>query len=109
LETALPLLLTAVHEGRLSLSDLLVRLVTNPRRIFHLLEQPETWVEVDPDAAWEIQAAQMQSRCGWTPFEGWKVRGLVRRVVLRGREAFRDGKVLAPLGYGRDLRAKMDS
>ena len=34
----------------------------------------------------------MHTRCGWTPFEGWQVRGRVQRVVLRGQEAFRDGQ-----------------
>jgi carbamoyl-phosphate synthase/aspartate carbamoyltransferase/dihydroorotase len=106
LETALPLLLTAVRDNRLSLDDLLARMVTNPRRIFNLPEQPETWIEVDPDAAWEIQAEKMHTRCGWTPFEGWKVYGRVQQVVLRGREAFDDGRVLASPGYGRDIRIK---
>lgn len=105
LETALPLLLTAVHENRLSLDDLIARMVTNPRRIFQLPEQPDTWVEVDEDAAWEIHASQTHTRCAWTPFEGWRVRGRVRRVVLRGLEAFRDDQVLAPPGYGMDLRS----
>jgi carbamoyl-phosphate synthase/aspartate carbamoyltransferase/dihydroorotase len=104
LETALPLLLTAVYEGRLTLDDLIARMVTNPRRIFNLPEQPETWVEVDPHAAWEIRADQTFTRCAWTPFEGWKVRGRVRRVVLRGREAYREGMVLAPPGSGMNLR-----
>ncbi|MEW5869644.1 MAG: amidohydrolase family protein [Chloroflexota bacterium] len=103
LETALPLLLTAVSEGRLEMDDLVARMVTNPRRIFGLPEQPETWIEIDPRADGEIHAAQMYSRCGWTPFEGRKVRGRLRRVVLRGREVFRDGQVLAPGGYGRNL------
>jgi carbamoyl-phosphate synthase/aspartate carbamoyltransferase/dihydroorotase len=104
LETALPLFLTAVSEGRLTMDDLLLRMLTNPKRIFHLPDQPETWIEVDPDVNWEIHASQTHTRCGWTPFEGWKVRGRVRRVVLRGREAFRDGQVLAQPGYGRDIR-----
>jgi dihydroorotase-like cyclic amidohydrolase len=104
LETALPLLLTAMHEGRLSLEDLVARMVTNPRRIFQLPEQPETWIEVDPQALWEIRAARTFTRCGWTPFEGRQVRGKVQRVVLRGREAYRDGQVLAPPGYGKNLR-----
>ena len=43
----------------------------NPRRIFGLPEQPETWVEVDESATYELHAADMHSRCGWTPFEGW--------------------------------------
>lgn len=46
LETMLPLLLTAVSEGRLSLDDLLQRLHHNPRRIFHLPPQDDTYVEV---------------------------------------------------------------
>jgi carbamoyl-phosphate synthase/aspartate carbamoyltransferase/dihydroorotase len=104
LETCLPLLLTAVNAGRLTLDDLILRLHTNPRRIFHLPEQPDTWVEVDPDARSELRAAEMHSRCGWTPFEGWPVRGRLRRVVLRGQEACRDGAVLAQPGSGMDLR-----
>ncbi|HEX7975103.1 MAG TPA: hypothetical protein VF498_11895 [Anaerolineales bacterium] len=106
LETALPLLLTAVHEGRLTLEDLVVRMSDNPRRIFNLPEQPETWIEVDLDADWEISAAHSYSRCGWTPFEGRKVHGRLRRVVLRGQDAFVDGRVLAKPGTGRNVRKK---
>ena len=106
LETALPLLLTAVDDGRLTMDDLVARMATNPRRIFGLPEQPDTWIEVDRDATWEIHAAEMRSRCGWTPFEGWRVRGRVQRVVLRGQDAYRDGQVLAAPGFGRNLYAE---
>ncbi|KAF0109048.1 MAG: carbamoyl-phosphate synthase / aspartate carbamoyltransferase / dihydroorotase [Anaerolineaceae bacterium] len=105
-ETLLPLLLTAIHEGRLTINDVLSRMVTNPRRIFSLPEQPETWIEVDEKAEYELRAANMHSRCGWTPFEGWQVKGRVTRVVLRGREAFKDGKILVEAGYGRNVRAQ---
>ncbi len=104
LETALPLLLTAVHDGRLSLDDLIARMHRNPRRIFHLPEQAQTWVEVDPDETWHIRAAETFTRCGWTPFEGWTVRGRVKRVMLRGQAVFQDGQVLAAAGSGQDLR-----
>jgi dihydroorotase-like cyclic amidohydrolase len=104
LETILPLLLTAVHEGRLTIDDILSRMVTAPRRIFHLPAQPDTWVEVDENASYEIQAAEMHSRCGWTPFEGWKVKGRVEKVVLRGKPAFANGKVLVEPGYGKNVR-----
>ena len=70
LETALPLLLTAVHEGRLTIAQIIEKCVTNPSRIFKLPAQPETWVEVDEDATYEIRAADQHTRCGWTPFEG---------------------------------------
>jgi carbamoyl-phosphate synthase / aspartate carbamoyltransferase / dihydroorotase len=104
LETALPLLLTAVSESRLTIPDLITRMYTNPRKIFNLTEQPETWVEVDEDAGYEIKAAGQFTRCGWTPFEGWQVKGRVRKVVLRGVEAYRDGKILVAPGFGRNVR-----
>ncbi len=104
LETALPLLLTAVYENRLTVDTLVEKMVTNPRRIFNLPEQPETWVEVDDQAQYELHANQFFSRSGWTPFEGMKVCGRVKRVILRGREAYRDGKVLVEPGYGRNVR-----
>jgi carbamoyl-phosphate synthase/aspartate carbamoyltransferase/dihydroorotase len=104
LETALGLLWQAVADGRLTVDDLVVRMHTNPRRIFGLPEQPETSIEVDPQAAWEIHAADLNSRCGWTPFEGWRLPAKVRRVTLRGRQAFADGQVLAAPGTGLDLR-----
>jgi len=113
LETSLPLFLTAVSEGRLSLDGLIARCYTNPQRIFNLPAQPETWVEVDPESRWEIHANQTStpsgdrsgSRCGWTPFEGMAVRGRVTRVVLRGKDAFRDGVVVSHPGTGRNVRS----
>jgi dihydroorotase-like cyclic amidohydrolase len=104
LETLLPLLLTAVGDGRLTIDDIVRKCMQNPRRIFRLPEQPETWIEVDENARYEIKASEQFTRCGWTPFEGWKVRGRVRRVVLRGKTAFEDGRVLVGPGYGRNLR-----
>ena len=104
LETALPLLLTAMNEGRLTLEDIIQRSLINPRRIFGLPEQPETWIEVDEAAEYEIRTADQHTRCGWTPFEGWKVRGRVRKVVLRGQTAFENGKVLAAAGNGKNVR-----
>jgi len=104
LETALPLLLTAVHAGRLSVEDIVARCYTNPRRIFHLPEQPETWVEVDLDASEAIRTSGAFTRSAWTPFEGMPVRGRVSRVVLRGQTAYENGTVLAPMGYGKNVK-----
>ena len=105
LETVLPLLLTAVEAGRLTLDDVIERMHTNPRQIFNLPEQPETWIEIDPQAEYEIRGSESHTRCNWTPFEGWKVRGRVRRVVLRGKEVFKDGQILVSPGYGKNVRS----
>lgn len=104
LETLLPLFLTAVTDGRLTMDDILQKSDVNPRKIFNLPRQPETWVEVDENAQYEIKASEQFTRCGWTPFEGWKVKGKVRKVVLRGRTAFEDGRILVEKGYGQNIR-----
>lgn len=105
LETALPLFITAIQAGRLKLEQLITHCYTNPKRIFGLQDQPETWVEVDENAVWHIRAADLHTRAGWTPFEGHQVQGRVTRVVLRGQEVFKDGQVLSQPGFGRNLRA----
>ena len=105
LETALPLYLELMREGSITIEGLIDRAVNNPRRIFGLPEQPETWIEVDPDVEWIAHGAEMFTHAKWTPFEGWTLRGRVMRVVLRSVEAYRDGVVLAPPGFGQDVRA----
>lgn len=115
LETMLPLLLTAVSEGRLTVEDIVQRLYENPRKIFGLPAQEDTYVEVGPCPAarpgsgpstsdvfsrqvdleqeWVIPKHTAFSKARWTPFEGMKVKGTVRRVVLRGEVAYIDGQV----------------
>uniref|UniRef100_A0A671UAX5 Multifunctional protein CAD n=1 Tax=Sparus aurata TaxID=8175 RepID=A0A671UAX5_SPAAU len=93
LETMLPLLLTAVSDGRLTLDDIIKRLYDNPRRIFNLPVQDNTYVEVDLEQEWVIPQAMQFTKSKWTPFQGLKVKGKVRRVVLRGEVAYIDGQV----------------
>lgn len=105
LETALPFYLQLVREGILTFDGLIERAVTNPRRIFGLPEQPETFIEVDDACEWTVHGAEMLTHARWSPFEGWRVRGRVERVVLRGCEAFnRETNVFAPPGSGRNVR-----
>jgi carbamoyl-phosphate synthase/aspartate carbamoyltransferase/dihydroorotase len=103
LQTALPLMLTAVAAGRLTLDRLVELMATTPHRVFGLPAPPDTYIEIDPAARWTIADAGQYTKCGWTPFAGMPVQGQVRRVVLRGAEVVRDGQVLATPGSGRVL------
>lgn len=103
LETALALLLGAVSDGRLTQEEIIDRMHTNPKRIFGLPEQDETSIEVDLNEEWEVCGADLQSQCGWSPFEGMRLKGKVRSVVLRGQCVYADGQVLATPGFGRDI------
>ncbi|XP_068154549.1 multifunctional protein r [Drosophila tropicalis] len=105
LETILPMLLQAVNEGRLTIEDIKRKFHRNPRSIFNLPEQPHTYVEVDLDEEWTINASDLKTKARWTPFDGTKVKGRVHRVVLRGEVAYIDGQVLVQPGYGQNVRA----
>ncbi|MFO7679109.1 MAG: amidohydrolase family protein [Chloroflexota bacterium] len=99
LETSLPLMLTAVENGRLSLDRLIQLMHTNPRRLFNLPEQPDTHIEVEMTPT-TIQNEKLFTKAGWTPFHGTAVAGQVKRVVLRGKTVFEDGRLLAQPGSG---------
>ncbi|XP_063727618.1 multifunctional protein CAD-like isoform X2 [Symsagittifera roscoffensis] len=107
LETMLPLLLTAVHQGRLTIEQLVNKLHHAPKQIFNLSEQSKTFVEVDFDHEWTIPKAMTYSKAKWTPFEGMKVKGAVRRVVLRGEVACIDGVVVAKPGFGKHVTSSL--
>lgn len=109
LETSLPLMLTAVKQGRLTLERLEELMATNPRRIFGLPEQPDTYIEADAETGYTLTNEALQTKCGWTPFAGMTLTGRVERVTLRGElvyDAARNGgreKVVARPGSGRVL------
>jgi carbamoyl-phosphate synthase/aspartate carbamoyltransferase/dihydroorotase len=103
-ESMLPLLLGAAHDGLLSLDDIVARLHTNPVALFGIDVGEDSWVEIDPDEAHEL--APGFTKAGWSPFDGMKVRGRVVRTVVAGSIAYEDGSVVAEPGTGRDLRAK---
>jgi dihydroorotase len=103
LETMLPLLLTAVAGGRLTVERLVELAHEAPRHIFGLPAQPNTWVEVDLEAGYTLGREGLHTRCGWTPFEGLAVRGRPRRVVLRGQTVFEDGQIRVQPGFGRTV------
>jgi len=103
LETMLPLLLTAVIDGRLTLERLVDLTYEAPRRIFGLPAQPDTWVDLDPDARYTLGSDYLHTKCGWTPFEGFSVQGKIRRTILRGQTAFEDGQIRVQPGFGKTV------
>jgi dihydroorotase len=111
LETTLPLLLTAVSEGSLELTDLVRLTSSGPAAIFGLSHKGQIapgydadLVLVDPRASWTIEEKRLWTKCGWTPFTGWRVKGLMQKVYVRGRLAYANGSVMVDPGYGRAVQ-----
>uniref|UniRef100_A0A0K0F2V2 CAD protein n=1 Tax=Strongyloides venezuelensis TaxID=75913 RepID=A0A0K0F2V2_STRVS len=107
----LPLLLTAVSEGKLTFDQLIEKLSTNPKKIFNIIDDERTYVEVDLNEEWEVPKNGGNSKANWTPYAGMKLKGAVKKVVIRGEEVFVDGKILAQKGFGQNIilhRAKLE-
>lgn len=103
LETSLPLLLQAVSDGRITINDIQRMCHDRPKEIFNIPELQnsnlgglsfDTYVEVDLDEEWTISNDALFTKCGWTPFEGLRVKGKVKKVVLRGQTVFEDGEIV---------------
>jgi aspartate carbamoyltransferase len=99
-DLVLPLLLSSVHEGRISLEWVTASLVSGPRRILGLplAESMSSYIEVDLDEVWQPAAA--------SGLQGLKCRGRIRRVSFGGSIAYLDGKVWCKPGSGRNTRTE---
>jgi len=86
------------------LQDIIDKLYRNPKKIFNIPDQRNTYIEIDMNDEWIIPDSMPYSKSKWTPFAGMKVRGSVHRVVLRGEVAYVEGQVLVNPGFGQDIR-----
>lgn len=112
-ETQMPLMLTQVAAGRLSLIDYVRLTAVAPAKAFGLYPRKGAIVPgadadialVDLAATGVIEAAQLHSRGSITPFEGQRVTGLPIHTLVRGRFAMRNRTLMAEArGHGRSVR-----
>lgn len=96
----LPLLCTAISEGRLTIDDVTTRLYDNPKEIFQLHDQAGTSVEIEIDRPYILQAGEV-----WSPFVGRSMTGCVQRVMFQDKTACLDGELMPDAPYGKDMSA----
>ncbi|KAK6202929.1 multifunctional pyrimidine biosynthesis protein [Scheffersomyces amazonensis] len=89
IEEVLPLLLTAVKDGRLSVEDIIKRFHDEPARIFNIPKQDAS-IEIDLDR-----------RVLVGKYSSTKLYGSVDRVSFHGETACLDGKVITAAGLGK--------
>lgn len=85
LETTLGLLFRAVHDKKLKEADILRLLYETPRKIFNIPEQKNTYIELNPEKPYLIGENGYQTKCNWSPFDGWQLFGKVKSAVINKR------------------------
>lgn len=103
LETTLPLMLTAVHDGRISLEKVVDLVANNPRKIWGLTCPPDTYCVVDFDDSYVLSRQNLRTQVGWSPFEGMRLYGRVRENWIRDTQVYDGEKILVSEGFGINL------
>jgi dihydroorotase len=100
LETTLPLLLTQINRGQISIDDIKRLLCENPARIFNIPGKgfiregmDADLVVVDLKRENTIKAEDFKSKAKYSPFEGFKVKGMPVLTLVRGRVVMEEGEI----------------
>jgi len=110
LETTLPLMLTKINEGCLSIQRLVEVMAENPAKIFGVYPRKGS-MQVGSDADFTIvdmnkeeiiDPSTMYSKArDLTPYSGWKVKGVPVMTVVRGVVVMDEGEIVGEIGYGK--------
>ncbi|MEM9684397.1 MAG: dihydroorotase [Pseudomonadota bacterium] len=109
-QTLVPLMLNHVNAGRLTLERFVDLTSAGPQRIFNIVGKGRIALGYDADftivdmkAQRTIEASWIESKCGWTPFDGMDVTGWPIATVIRGNIVMREDERLAAPG-GKPVR-----
>lgn len=113
-ETLLPLMLSQVAEGRLTLGRLVSLTAENPAKAFGLWGFKGALhpgfdadlVVVDPRREWTIREENLHSRSKVTPWDGWRVKGFPTLTMVRGEIVAEEGEPTGKPGWGKLVKPK---
>lgn len=101
-QTMLSVLLTFHRQGRLSLPKIARMLCDRPAQLYGMVGKGRVepgydadLVLFDPAVSYRFERSMVQSRCGWSPYEGSELNGRVDSVWVGGKRALREGERLA--------------
>ena len=100
-QTLLPLLLDHLNAGKLTLERLVDLTSAGAQRIYNIAGKGRIAVGYDGDFTLvdlkvkkTVEHDWLQSKCGWSPFEGKPITGWPMATIIRGHVAMRDGELL---------------
>ena len=101
-QTILPIMLDHINNEKLSLDQLVKLMCENPCKIFgikrkgYLKEGYDADLTIiDMNKSVTIKNEMIASKCGWTPFDNYKVKGFPVATIVNGSIVMNDGKVVA--------------
>ncbi|TAJ57453.1 dihydroorotase [Brevundimonas sp.] len=109
-QTLVPVMLTHVANGRLSLDRFIDLTSHGANRVFGIAGKGRMAEGYDADltivdlkAKHVLKHEDMASRCGWTPFDGFEATGKAMATIVRGRVVMKDGELIGS-AHGRPVR-----
>jgi len=101
-QTIFPIMLDHVNNGKLSLEQLIKLMCENPCRIFGIKNKgyikegfDADLTIVDMSKEQVIRNEMMASKCGWTPFNSYKVKGFPIGTIVNGNLVMSEGKIIS--------------
>ena len=100
-QTIFPVMIDHVNSGKLTLNQLINLMCENPCKIFGI--QNKGFIKVGYDADLTIvdmnkevtiKNEMIASKCGWTPFNNYKVKGFPIGTIINGILVMSEGKIL---------------
>ena len=100
-QTLMPVMLDHINNGKLTLNQLMSLVCENPVKIFGIKnkgfikeEFDADFTIVDMNKTIEIKNENIESKCGWSPFNGFKFKGTPMSTIIAGKIKMQDGKIL---------------
>ena len=100
-QTLMPVMLNHINDGKLSLEQLINSVCENPVKIFGIKNKgfikegyDADFTIVDMNKVIEIKNEKIESKCGWSPFHGYKFKGTPVSTIIAGEIKMREGKIL---------------
>ena len=100
-QTIFPVMLNHVNDGKLTLQQLINLMCENPCKIFGIKNKGFIKEGFDADLTIAdmnkeviIKNEMIASKCGWTPFNNYKVKGFPVGTIVNGNLVMSDGKVI---------------
>ncbi len=100
-QTLLPVMLNHVNDGKLTLVQLMNLVCENPAKIFGIIgkgyikeDYDADFTIVDMNKIIEIKNEKIESKCGWSPFNGYKFKGTPIYTIVNGEIKMKDGEIL---------------